>query len=247
MMDKQNSDADQANTAPHQPIFNLPNVLIGLASAIILIHFLVNHVVSLQFQQAIRVQFGFQSEIFKLALDNVFSDYTALYYIWSPITHAFLHADWTHVLMNVGFMVAFGAPLAIRLGSIRFLLLFALAAIGGVMLFWIMNTQSSSFLIGASGAVSGFMGAASRFAFQPNVDDNGKFVRGLNVKGKALTLVQCLQDKKFINFFVIWMALNLVFGTVLSTVLSDSGNIAWEAHIGGFLTGIFTFSLLDPK
>lgn len=240
-------NGEHNNTPPHQPIFNLPTVVLWLVGAIILIHLVVNYLLSPQTQHSIRVLFGFHSAIFSLAIENVFSDHTALYYIWSPIMHAFLHADWTHVLMNVGFMVAFGAPLAMRLGSMRFLILFALSAIGGAMLFWLMNTQTPMFLIGASGAISGFMGAASRFAFQPNIGEDGIIKRGLNVKGRSLTLAQCLKDRKFINFFAIWMVINLVFGTVLSSVLSDSGNIAWEAHIGGFLTGIFTFSFLDRR
>lgn len=242
-----NTKGDQPNTQQHEPIFNIAGVIVCLAGAMISIHALLIYVLPDHYRYFVQILFAFNPQNFISAIQETFSYVSAFYYIWTPITHAFLHGDWTHLLLNVGFMLAFGAPVAKRFGAIRFLILFVLCAIGGALFFWLMNLQSTAYLIGSSGAVAGFMGAASRFAFQPNVDETGRHQRGLNVSGPALTLVQCIKDRKFMNFFAIWMVMNILFGTVLSTILGGSGNIAWEAHIGGFLTGIIAFSLLDPR
>lgn len=246
MTDSNNTKGEQPNAHGQEPIFNIAGVIVCLAGAMILIHALLNYVLPDNYRHFAQLFFAFNPQIFIFAIQEIFAYVSAYYYIWTPITHAFLHGDWTHLLLNVGFMLAFGAPVAERFGATRFLILFGLCAIGGALFFWLMNLQSTAYLIGASGAVSGFMGAASRFAFQTNVDETGRPKRGLNVSGPALTLAQCIKDRKFLNFFAIWMVMNILFGTVFSTILGGAGNIAWEAHIGGFLTGIFAFSLLDP-
>ena len=48
--------------------------------------------------------------------------------VWSPVTYAFLHADWVHLLVNMIWMASFGGPLARRFGAARFLLLSLVSA-----------------------------------------------------------------------------------------------------------------------
>ena len=86
---------------------------------------------------------------------------------WTLLTYAFLHGSWTHVLLNSVWLVAFGPPIARRFGSARFLLFMAVTAIFSALAHWASASMDFSPLIGASGADSGLMGAATRFMFQP--------------------------------------------------------------------------------
>ena len=86
---------------------------------------------------------------------------------WTLLTYAFLHGSWTHVLLNAIWLVAFGPPIARRFGSLRFLLFMAVTAVASALAQWASATMDFSPLIGASGADSGLMGAATRFMFQP--------------------------------------------------------------------------------
>ena len=55
-----------------------------------------------------------------------------------------------------------------------------------------------------------------------------------------------LRDPRVLAFLVVWFALNLIFG--IGSLSLDGGDqeIAWQAHIGGFLAGLLAFALFDP-
>ena len=86
---------------------------------------------------------------------------------WTLLTYAFLHGSWTHVLLNTIWLFAFGPPVARRFGSAQFLVFMAVTAIASALAHWASAPMDFSPLIGASGADSGLMGAATRFMFQP--------------------------------------------------------------------------------
>ena len=85
------------------------------------------------------------------------------------MTYAFLHDpnSWTHVGLNAVWIVAFGPPVAHRVGALRFLALFCVTAIAGALAHYALNPMDFTPLIGASAADSGLMAAAARFMFQP--------------------------------------------------------------------------------
>ena len=62
----------------------------------------------------------------------------------------------------------------------------------------------------------------------------------------AEPLLSALRNRRVVGFILIWFAVNLLFGLAGGLVPGVSGPIAWEAHIGGFLAGLFCFPLLDP-
>jgi len=61
-----------------------------------------------------------------------------------PLTYSFLHADWAHVIMNSFWLLAFGGVTARRLGALRFVILFAIGAIGGAALHYIFHGDDIS-------------------------------------------------------------------------------------------------------
>ena len=95
-------------------------------------------------------------------------------------------------------------------------------------------------VIGASAAVSGMMAATARFAFAPGVrlGAPGAMQRA---RMPAEPLLAVFRNPRALAFILVWFAVNLLFGLTEGLVPGASGLIAWEAHIGGFLAGLFAF------
>jgi membrane associated rhomboid family serine protease len=159
------------------------------------------------------------------------------------ITHVFMHGDVTHLLVNSAWFLAFATPVARRIGSVRFLAFFLLCGIGGALLYLPFNDAP---MVGASGAVSGLMGAAMRFLFVPLSERNIDALSGEGQAPPLLSLAASLRDKRVLVAVAIWTLLNLAFAWAAPYLL-DERSIAWEAHVGGFLTGLLTFGWFDPE
>ncbi|WP_457090006.1 rhomboid family intramembrane serine protease [Microvirga sp. P5_D2] len=162
----------------------------------------------------------------------------------TAITHAFLHGSWVHLLLNSVWLAAFGTPIARRVGVWRFLLLAAVSAVAGALFYAFMNPVQIFPMIGASGAVSGLMGAASWFVFAPATWHwEGRLAQPHERPRQPL--VEILGNRSFLVFIGVWFATNYLFAFVEPVGLAE-GNIAWEAHVGGFLAGLFLFPWIDP-
>jgi len=159
----------------------------------------------------------------------------------APVTHTFLHGDWMHLAFNMIWLVAFGAPVAWRLGWVRTLALWVIAAIGAVALHTALYFGDWVPLLGASGAVSGFLGAAARFGFRA---DRRHPRRGF--AGPLLGPLASLGQPGVMPFILIWMAINFATGANWFG-LAGGASIAWEAHIGGLVTGFFAIGWLDRR
>jgi len=170
--------------------------------------------------------------------------------LWTLATYAFLHGSWTHVGVNCVWLAAFGPPIARRLGGGRFLLFFLVTSVGGALAHWAFALHDLSPMIGASAADSGLMAGAARFIFQPGAPlgagagFSSRFAPGA-VEPRAATLRELVTDRRAVVFIVIWMATNFVFGAGAQTLGASDAPIAWVAHVGGFLTGLFLFPLFD--
>ena len=167
--------------------------------------------------------------------------------IWTFVTYAFLHGSWLHLGLNVVWLLAFGTPVARRFGPLRFLGFFALTAAAGALVHLFFYAGMPVPVIGASAAISGFMAAAIRFAFQRSGplsfvgrDDAEAY------RVPALPLVAVLRNGRVLAFLGVWFGLNLLFG--LGSLSVDGGEqaIAWQAHIGGFMAGLLAFAIFDP-
>jgi membrane associated rhomboid family serine protease len=157
----------------------------------------------------------------------------------SPVTYSFLHGGLAHLAVNMIWLAAFGSPLATRLGVWRFILFWIVASIAAAGLHFAMHPYDQSPLVGASGAISGMMGAAARFAFR--ID---RFAGLPSFAGPVLPIPFVLRMRGVLIFLGVWMVVNLVTG-VFSLVPNMEDSIAWEAHIGGFLVGFFGIGIFD--
>jgi membrane associated rhomboid family serine protease len=163
---------------------------------------------------------------------------------WSVFTYVLLHGNWTHVVMNTLWLLAFGSPLAKRFGAVRFYTFCALSAPAGALAYYLVYWQSGLPMIGASAVVSALTAGAVCFAF----DEKGPLRNRNDPSAEfhpAKPLRQSLQNPQALFFVLTWFGVNFVFGTGAS-LLGPGTQIAWQAHIGGFLAGLFLFFLLDP-
>jgi len=167
--------------------------------------------------------------------------------LWTVLTYAFMHGSWTHVLLNCVWLVAFGPPIARRFGSARFLLFMAATAIAGALAHWMISPMDFSPLIGASGADSGLMGAATRFMFQPGAPLGafGSTSRPQIETVPAASLSGVFMERRSLIFILIWFGTNLIFGAGAQTLGFSDMPVAWIAHVGGFIAGLVLFPLFD--
>jgi membrane associated rhomboid family serine protease len=159
------------------------------------------------------------------------------------VTHALAHADFVHLAVNSAWFLAFGTPVARRLGTVRFLAFFALCGIGGALLFLLLNGAP---MLGASGAVSGLMAAAFRFLFVPMSEGDAEALAGETHQPPLLSVGETLSDRRILVAIAAWGILNVLVA-LAAPYLFEGWSIAWEAHLGGFLTGLLTFGLFDPE
>jgi membrane associated rhomboid family serine protease len=166
---------------------------------------------------------------------------------WTLLTYAFLHGSWTHVLLNTIWLVAFGPPIARRFGSLRFLLFMAVTAIASALAQWASAPMDFSPLIGASGADSGLMGAATRFMFQPGAPLSafGSIDRPEIESIPAVSLRGVFLERRALIFLGVWLVTNFVFGAGAQTLGLSDMPVAWVAHLGGFCAGLVLFPLFD--
>ena len=166
---------------------------------------------------------------------------------WTLLTYAFMHGSWTHVLLNSIWMVAFGPPIARRFGSTRFLLFMAVTAIASALAHWAVSPMDFSPLIGASGADSGLMGAATRFMFQPGAPLGafGSVGRPQIETIPAASLRGVFVDRRPLIFLLIWVGTNFIFGAGAEMLGFSDMPVAWVAHLGGFFSGLLLFPLFD--
>jgi len=157
----------------------------------------------------------------------------------SPVTYSLLHGGWAHLVVNMIWLAAFGSPLAARLGIWRFILFWIATSVAAAGLHFALHPYDEAPLVGASGAISGMMGAAARFAFR--IDRCGSLP---SFAGPVLPIPFVLRMRGVLIFLGVWMIVNLLTG-VFSLVPNMEDSIAWEAHIGGFLVGFFGIGLFD--
>jgi rhomboid family protein len=138
------------------------------------------------------------------------------------ITSMFLHSGWLHILGNMLFLWIFGDNVEDYFGHVGYLLFYFLSGIAAGLLHIIFNLHSSIPALGASGAISGVMGAYAV----------------LYPRAKVLTLVLIfLVPIPAIFILGYWFLLQFLEG-VGSLGSMTSGGVAWWAHIGGFLFGL---------
>lgn len=233
---------------PHparEPIFNVPAVLVATLGALIAIHAL-RSLLSQADDVEILLLFAFIPARYEsnILANAAWPGGTAAD-IWTFVTYALLHADWMHLLFNSVWLLAFGTPLARRFGAARFLAFCAVTAAAGALAHLMTHFGQLVPMVGASGAISGTMSGAMRFAFQRG----GPLTFGgsdQSYRVPALSLVDTFRDPRVLAFLGVWFGLNLLFGLGSVSITGNEQPVAWQAHVGGFLAGLLLFAWFDP-
>ena len=173
-------------------------------------------------QQDMRWQVYLRLAFFDLYFEGMLQGASVPFQFWTSfITHALLHGGLLHLFMNMAIFLSLGSILARGLGTYRFLVLFIVSAIGGALLFALI-TDAQGPLVGASGALFGFIGALKRWEW-----------RWLAATGAS--------PRRFWGTILGLAAINLLLALMFQGV-----SIAWEAHLGGFIAGWLIAPVLAP-
>jgi membrane associated rhomboid family serine protease len=236
---------------PSEPILNVPPIVVATIAALVLVHAGRALLLSDQEDTEFLLQFAFIPARYVGPLVGRFPGGFGAD-IWTFVTYALIHANLIHLGANIVWLLPFGTAVARRFGPARFVVLLAVtaaaAALAQLLIFVASGVDVE--LIGASGAISGLMGAAIRFVFQsdgPLSRWGMRDAQGYDVP--AAPLLVSLRNPRVLIFLLVWFATNLLFGVLGVGALSGSGAeeaIAWQAHIGGFLAGLLLFPLFDP-
>ncbi len=151
-------------------------------------------------------------------------------------THMFIHGGWLHLISNLWTLWIFGDNVEDRLGPLRFLFFYFACGLAAVFLHSFFYTDSIVPIVGASGAISGVLGAY--FLLFP--------------LARILVLVPIIFIPLFIEvpaflylgFWFLMQFYNGLFSLVLPETFSS---IAWFAHLGGFVFGIIGFKFFCPR
>ncbi len=230
-------------------MFNVPPVVLATAAVLIFVHVLRMFVLTDAEDLRLVLTFAFipaRYDTARLTGGSFPGGFGAD--LWTFFTYAFLHANLLHIGLNLAWLLPFGTALARRFGPWRYTLFMLVMAAAGAFAHLISHPGAMVPMIGASAAISGAMAAALRFVFQrggPLGLWRGE--TGENAyRMPAAPLMATLRDPRFLIFLGAWIGLNALFGLGTVPMGEEGQEIAWQAHIGGFLAGLLLFNVFDP-
>jgi len=146
-------------------------------------------------------------------------------------TSMFLHGSWMHLIGNMWFLWVFGDNIEDSMGRVRFAIFYLVCGIAAALSQVALNPASGIPMVGASGAISGVMGAY--LILYPRVRVFCLLILGFFITSIALPAWTML---------LYWAAIQFFSGLV-GLAAKESGGVAFAAHVGGFLAGIVLIKL----
>ena len=154
---------------------------------------------------------------------------------FTPVSSMFLHGGWFHLIGNMWFLWVFGNNVEDSMGHVRYLVFYLLSGLGAAAAQTVVNPASPIPMVGASGAISGVMGAY--IVLYPRVRVHMLVILGFFVTRIAVPAFLMLGY---------WFLLQLLGG--LPTLGEERGGVAFWAHAGGFVAGaILIMVFRDPE
>ena len=153
--------------------------------------------------------------------------------LFTIFTSMFMHVGLMHIIGNMWFLYIFGDNVDSILGHVRFLLFYLFCGIGAAVAQFLIQPDSTTPMVGASGAIAGVLGAY--------------MIKFPKARVHVLAVI-------FIFITTIVVPAQLVLGLWFLMQLSGglgslgfdtTGGIAWFAHIGGFIVGISTLRIFQ--
>lgn len=198
---------------PRKPAVNLPRAVAWLIGLNVAVY-LLTVVMPLRWTNEVIFHFGFIPARYGLPGGVRWEE------LVSPLSHQFLHAGSLHILVNMIMLAAFGAGVERLMGARRLLGIFFLSGIAGAALHYGVYPDSRIPVVGASGAISGLFGAVLRL-----------MAKQAEVMGRRT---------RVLPIAAIWIAISVITGFT-GVPGSGGAQVAWAAHVGGFLLGLVAF------
>ena len=162
------------------------------------------------------------AKVFTTSLDIDFTDR-----LYPFISSMFIHGDWLHIIGNMIFLYIFGCNVEAKMGHIKYLVFYVLCGLAAALFHVLTNLGSVIPMVGASGAISGVLGAyitmfpISQFKNPVPIF----FLRNIRYIPAAAVIF-------------LWLMIQFLngIGTIDESV--NTGGVAFWAHIGGFVAGL---------
>jgi membrane associated rhomboid family serine protease len=149
------------------------------------------------------------------------------FHVSALVTSMFLHGGWLHLIGNMWFLWVFGGHVEEAVGGPKYIVFYLVSGIVSALIQLGVNLGSPIPTLGASGAIAGVMGGFML----------------LYPRARVVTLVFIIIFITTIELpaafmLLYWFAIQLLSGLQSVRSFTDSGGVAWFAHVGGFLAGL---------
>ena len=148
------------------------------------------------------------------------------------LTSMFMHGSWMHLIGNMWFMWVFGNNVEDSMGHIRFVIFYLLCGLLASVAHIVTDPGSVVPTVGASGAISGIMGAY--LVLYPRVRVQTLFF--------LIFIIRVIPLPAWV-LLVQWFAIQIFSG--VSTYGAEGGGVAFWAHVGGFVAGVVLIKLFQ--
>ncbi len=225
---------------PRQPIFRSPPIVLWLIGILAALHAARMWLPTARAED-LAYEYGLVPARYSQAfLDSRMADPGTIWERAVPfVSYMGLHSGWTHLLINCLFLLAFAPIVARRFGAILFLVFFIVCGVAGALTYLAFNWGSPVPVVGASGAISGLMAAALRML----PGQSPWAVPGA-------TPLAPIFSRQMLVFSGLLIGVNVVMGVTGLSIGGETAQIAWQAHLGGFVAGLLLsgpFDTLRPR
>jgi membrane associated rhomboid family serine protease len=219
------------------PTTTRPYVTVGILGACVIVYVWQHLLLSRVGAQQAAYMFGLVPAV--LTGRETLPDEIAVVPAWATVlTSMFMHGGFWHLAGNMLYLWIFGNNIEDAMGHRRFLLFYLLCGVAAVFAQVLPNPGSTVPMVGASGAISGVLGAYMLL-----------YPRARVLLGLPLGFL-ILQLGRFPAIWVLasWFAMQLVMGFMSSPAPGNSeGGIAFGAHIGGFIAGLLLVAFFKQR
>ena len=220
---------------PRQPFFRAPAVVMWLIGTLAVLHLARVTRPGDQSEEAVYAFGLYPLRYSRTFLESHMANPGTLWERTLPfLSYMGLHDNWTHLVINCLWLLAFGPIVARRFGSVLFLVFFLVCGVAGALAYLAFNWGSPNPVIGASGAIAGLMAAGMRM-----LPGQAPWAH----PGEAP--LAPMFSRQILMFTGLWTAINLLTAFTGLGMGGESGLIAWQAHLGGFAAGLLLCGLFD--
>lgn len=151
-------------------------------------------------------------------------------------TSMFLHGGWLHILGNMWFLWIFGKTVEDSIGHFKFIIFYLLCGVAAAGAQVALSPDSTVPMIGASGAISGVLGAYLLL-----------FPHARVLMLFPIWIFLRIFYVPAILYLVFWFGMQLLSGLAVRNTMDVSGGVAFWAHVGGFIAGMLLIPVFKKR